>query len=73
MKLFAIYYRDARERRHVVAVRAATPEEAIQRCIAYQEGYNGFHYDIVPRAQDVVEIDPAEDEPVQLLYHDDYD
>ncbi len=71
-KLFAIPFTDGRERKHVVAVRATTPEDAVALVIAYQEGYEGF-YRREPVAADAVEITPDADEPVQVLWHQDYD
>lgn len=73
MTLFAIYYKDARERRHVIAVQAHTPEDALEQCIAYQNDYNGFYCDVPPDRDDVVEIDVRPIEGVQVLWHQDYD
>lgn len=78
-KLFAVPYRDARERRHVVAILAATPTEAIEKLIAFQAQWpgqyyaTGFNYDILPEEGSLVEINPDADEPVQVLWHEDYD
>ncbi len=71
-KLFAIPYTDGRERKHVAAIRAATPEAALQALVAYQAGYEGFHY-AEPTLRDVVVIDPDADGQVQILWHQDYD
>jgi len=79
-KLFAIPYSDRRGRKHVVAVLAETPDEALSLVIKFQiqdeseEGvwyYNGF--EITPDLDDVEEIQPDENEPVQILWHQDYD
>jgi len=67
-KLFAIYFIDGRERKHVAAVYAATDEEALQMVTAYQAEYEGFLK--APTAENVVEINPSE---VQILWHQDYD
>lgn len=72
-KLFSVPFWDARERKHVAAVRAATPEDAIRLVTAYQEQYGGFLYAIPPEVKDVVEINPDPGEPVQILWHQDYD
>lgn len=71
-KLFAIPFTDKRDRKHVVAVRATTPEEALELLAAFQEGYEGFLWG-VPELREVVEIEPDESYPVQVLWHEDYD
>lgn len=64
--LYAIPFTDARERHHVVAVEADTPENALDLCIRYQTqngpGYQGWYYNgfnRCPDLDDVVEIAPA--------------
>ena len=79
MKLYAVSYKDARDRRHVVAVPAETPQAALDQIIFFQEQdkdtphywYNGFYCDERPSLDDVVEID--HEEGVQILFHEDYD
>ncbi len=81
MAQYAIPYTDTRERKHVVAVEANTPEEALEKVIAFQTQngpefsgwyYNGF--DITPPdIEDVVEIQVSIEDSVQILWHQDYD
>jgi len=74
MNQYAVYYRDGRDRKHVVAIAASNPQEAVDRLIAFQSQYEGFWCDDLPTVEDVVVIEPAESpDRVQILYHQDYD
>ncbi len=68
MNLYAIFFVDGRERKHVAAVAAPTPQEALNRLIKNE----GILYP--PHLEDVEPINPAEyEDGVQVLWHQNYD
>ncbi len=78
--LYAVNFKDRRDRCHVAVIRAATPAQAIERVVAYQTERGDFYYDILPKeADDMVEVRFVEDEQdptsndVCVVWHEDYD
>lgn len=85
--LYAIPYIDNRERNHVAVILADTPEAALAQVVEFQcqncdrdeNGvlyntdwrYNGFYN--TPTLRDVVEICVTPEDPVHLVFHEDYD
>jgi hypothetical protein len=77
--LYAVNFRDRRDRRHVVIVKAASVEESIQKVVDFATDRMDFYYDILPKRDDVVKIKFMTDEQdptgndIHIVWHEDYD